>query len=53
MPTDFFRANSRWSLLGVGKGKIRFDHGGESYSCGLGLSDGEARQIIADLSAHL
>jgi hypothetical protein len=50
MPTNLLLANSRWSPLGIGPGKIRFTHRGRDYSCGLGLTDERAREIVDALN---
>jgi hypothetical protein len=47
--TDVFGAKSKWSTLGVGGGKVRFDCNGKGYSFGLGLPDQYAEQLAATL----
>ena len=48
--TDFFSANSKWSVWGVGPGKVQFSYGGKSRSFGLGLSDAAAVEVVEVLS---
>ena len=48
--TDFFGAKSKWSMLGIGAGKVRFDYRGRGYSFGLGLGDDDARWLSEKLS---
>lgn len=47
--TDFFGARSKWSMLGLGGGKVRFDYRGRGYSFGLGLEDEEAKSLADEL----
>lgn len=44
--TDFFSARSKWSVWGLGPGKVQFRYRGKSYSLGLGLTDEEAEHLV-------
>ncbi len=48
--TDFFSANSKWSVWGVGPGKVQFSYRGKSRSFGLGLEDEAAVEVVEVLS---
>lgn len=51
--TAFFGAKSKWSMIGVGAGKVKFDHRGRSHSFGLGLGDDEAVRLAEELGEVL
>ena len=44
--TGIFTARSKWSIWGLGPGKVTFRYRGQSYSFGLGISDAEAQQWV-------
>ena len=44
--TDFFSARSKWSVWGLGPGKVQFRYRGKSHSFGLGLTDEEAIRLV-------
>ena len=48
--TDFFSARSKWSVWGMGPGRVQFRYRGESHSFGLGLTDEEAERLVELLS---
>ncbi|CAH1001106.1 hypothetical protein LEM8419_02044 [Neolewinella maritima] len=48
--TDVFSANSKWSVWGMGPGKVQFSYGGKSRSFGLGLPDEAALEVVEALS---
>ncbi|MCB0661653.1 MAG: hypothetical protein KDC24_02845 [Saprospiraceae bacterium] len=37
---------NRWSIWGLGPGKIKFDYGMKTYSFGLGVDDAEANYLV-------
>lgn len=48
--TDFFGSRTRWSMLGLGPGKVCFDYRGRVRSFGLGLTDEDARKLVRRLA---
>lgn len=46
VPTNSLSLERRWSVWGLGQGKIKFDYGMKTFSMGLGLDDAEANYII-------
>ena len=48
--TGVFQARSKWSILGLGAGKIKYTGGGRSRSFGLGLSDTVAMELCRQLN---
>ena len=51
--TDYFGANSKWSVLGIGAGKVSLTHRGRGYSFGLGLPDEEAQSLSDELERSI
>jgi len=48
----WYRSN-RWSVWGLGAGKIKFDYGYKTYSFGLGVDDAEANHIVEILNEKI